>query len=452
MPTDSLGDRAHYGLAGSTIGIPREFESASEPRPLSSTSRLVSVVSQTGQVGLGGKLVFSIPTQSNACIKSNSMFLRFSAQVTGTNGEFIYFQLPTRDASALFSRLNISYGSQLVDSIQNYNQYASHILQHASSAGFLKNDMRILSFAGQESSAVAANTATFSDCIIPVLSGFFSARSVPLFLMTSPILVEWDIVSTAAEGVFAQAFANAVPGAGTAPTNIQVLVNAQLCYEQIIVDDSYVQSMKSAMKEGALWQSTIQNCLNMQLAHSQSLFYNIGCNISSLRGLLWSIRDANAGTTETPFIQGGTNLARLYLDGRLINQYNLDVASMQYAELQRSLSNLFDVNVTSNLAEYITTRQNVNNAAGGALVIDSWSATREVRNMNRSAYTSRYYLGGINTCRFHDGNLTFVGQPCQQLTFEYGASGTQAGRQLFLYVLYDSLVTLNVDGTLNILK
>ena len=421
-------------MAGMEVAPPEIFESAKEPRPISSTTRLVSIVSQTGAVSQGSKLVFQIPNGGNSYIKPNSMYLRFNVTCTNPVGAQVSYQFPTRDASALFSRFTLSYGSQQIEQLNNYNQWSSHLLTHAASSGYVTNDARILSFCGSGAAAAGANY-TATNNIIPVLSGFFANRAVPQFLFSSPFLVEFDLVANAVEAIYDVLGANA-------PTGVQIDANATLCFEQIVVDASYVERVRSAVQQGALWQSTINNVLALQVSHAQSINYNIGVNLSSIRGLFWTTRVASTGIANTAFQQGNTNLARLYLDGRLINQYNLDSGAVQYAEMNRALGNLFDTNITSNAVLGSKVVRDAGGAADTTIIVPV--------AIDRTNLASTFYLGGINVNRFNDSSLVMCGQSAQQIQFEYGS--TVANGTLYIYVVYDSLVMVDGNGAMSIQK
>jgi len=423
---DSFGDLPKkYGMAGSAEGIPDIFNSSKEPRPLWSQTRLVSVVSQSGNQPAAGRVVFQVPNGSNSYIKPNSMYFKFDVIATGGDAATrSKFQGPVGSAASVIQRSTISYGSVQLDQLTNYNVWHDSMVSHASSSGYINNDLKVLTRQSLVGAVPAA--ATTNNCIVPVINGSVNSRAIPQFLMTSPILVEFDL-ATAAEA-FSQTADGATPISGF------TVSNTALYYEQIAVDAAYVQAVKSQMVQGALWQSCINNVSSFQLGAAASINYAMGVNLNSVRGVFWTQRiPYSVLTAASPSLykSNAINTARLYIDSRLVNQYNLDNSGSQYAEMNRSLSNLFDTNITSGLV-------------GTTDVLLGLPLTRAL-------YESNIYLGGINLNRFNDPNLIMCGTPAQQLQLEL-VQTIVAGDIQHIFVVYDSILMLDGTGTMQIVK
>jgi hypothetical protein len=153
----------------------------------------------------------------------------------------------------------------------------------------------------------------------------------------------------------------------------------------------------------------------------------IGSNYSSLRGVLYTQVPSTTvtGTQTLMQINGQTN-ARLYLDGRQINNFDLGTDSQIYCEFQRAMGNMFDSSITTFL---------------GPESVAPLTA--------RGYYGSRVFCGGISTNRVSD-YMAMTGSPCQNINLVINSSG--GNFNFYIVLLIDQIMTIDAMGQVTLIK
>ena len=273
-----------YGISAAHDDIPSILQSSDLPKPIPTNHKLISVASQNGNQGPSGMNIFQIATGASAgCLKPNSVYLKAKISVTGTagvNGTWT-FNGPTKSASALINRLSILVSNQMVEQINFYSKTHDILLAHGANYSYFNYDSYLLEHTqGLSATNTTTTDGTYSsDVVIPIISGLFSgAKAVPLYLLQSPInvQVDWDTLG------------NSIYSAGSSPPTSFTIQNPQLVYEIVQPDDQYTQGVRAMMAEGRLFQLNLTSFMNLQTASTQTLSYNIGANLSSIKGVLWT--------------------------------------------------------------------------------------------------------------------------------------------------------------------
>jgi hypothetical protein len=425
-----------YSISAATDDIPSILRSSDLPKPIPTNHKLIAVSSQNGNQSASGMNIFQIATGASAgCIKPNSLYLKAKIYPTGgATGTTWFFNGPTRSASALVNRLSILVSNQMVEQINFYDKLHDLLLLHGANKNYYDNDSFILEHTQGVNSANVANLvfdadpAKGVDVVIPLISGLFSsAKAVPLYLLQSPInvQVDWNTVGSAIYSV--------VGAGGAVPTGFTVS-NPQLIYEIVQPDDQYVQGVRSMMAEGRLFQLNLTSFMNLQTASTATLAYNIGANLSSVKGALWTeYTNAPAVGTQTNFTSNGLSNARLFLDGVQVNNYNIDTFPVAHCELARCLHNMFDSTLTS---------------------VDSVN------------YHDRSFACGINCNKFNNEAMAMTGTSCQQmqLYLEHNnsmplpsnsnatATTFAATNNTLISLIYDAIVVIDVTGSVSLVK
>jgi hypothetical protein len=421
-----------YGIAAAQDAVPLGLGSSTLQKPIPSNVKTVAIVSSNGTQSANGMLSFTIPTGAGAgYCKSGSMYLR--AKVTqvggaaGTGAITWGFKGPLHSAANIVRTCSIFVGGALVDQIQNYGLCHDMQLSHCTNNNFLSSDAAIMQASSVDKCAFAVDAAgSTRDVAIPIISSVFnSQKHMPLFLLNSPVLIQIDL-----ETLFNAIITTSTAGS-TEPSNYTVS-EAMLVFENISVDESYKESVKMAMNEGRLYQLNLQQWQNakVQKGAAATLTYNFGLNTSSTNGLFWAIsQDPATQGAERLFLSRGVDATcdfRVLLDGIQVENQQLNSVPVIYAELQKALGNLLDPTQSF--------------AAPGATV-----------DATITNYTTKAFTGAVNFRRFNE-QMAMTGLPCQNLQFTLTTATNNANDIVYVFVLYESILTIDASGAVVLIR
>lgn len=426
-------------------GVPESMTSSIDQKMISSYTSIKQVSSQNGDQTAGGLLQFQIPTgSSQGYLKSGSAYMKctikFSQAINADN--MIAFQgglstnaqnpevkannnLGGGSASAIISRLNVSIGGVLVNSIQNYKVLHDVILNHCTSQAYRSNDSAIMEFTGKAYNSIIAD-GTLDVCIPLMVPCLNDEQSFPLFLINSPIVIE-ILLNSLHEAV----------AYTTTPVTQYTVKNASIIYETINPSSDFEMAVKSRLQSGSMWSMSCDDYYNLSVANLPNVNYNIGLNLSSVKGVLYTVCLAPTNDGKYRNYTGDDQTdAKLYLDGRLINQFTaLDTIPQQYMEFQRTIGALYD---------YVTTSQ-----IYGLLPIVADTNVPSTRLYG--SYPTSSYCGGISCNRSNDSSFAFTGTPCQTINLTRTSTGT-AGSTLYIMVLYSQMIMIDSSGSVSIMR
>lgn len=424
-------------------GVPESMTSSVDQKMISSYTTIKQVSSQNGDQTAGGLLMFQLATgSSQGYLRSGSAYMKcritFTQAINAAN--MIAFQgglaavatnpavvanasLGGGSASAIISRLNVSIGGVLVNSIMNYKVLHDVILNHCTSQAYRQNDSGIMEFTGKALSSVIANG--FLDVCIPLMAPCLNdEQSFPLFLVNSPLVIE----------ILLNSVNEAIAYTTTAVTQYTVS-NASIIYETINPSADFEMAVKTRLQSGSMWSMSTDDYYNLSLANIANINYNIGLNLSSVKGILWTFSVTPVAGEYHPYSGDNQTDAKLYLDGRLINQFTaLDTIPQQYMEFQRTIGALYD---------YVTTSQNFG-------LLPLISNTNVVTASLHGSYPTTTYCGGISCNRSNDSSFAFTGTPCQTINLTRTSDGT-AGT-LYIMVLYSQMIMIDSSGSVSIMR
>lgn len=404
-----------YGIHASRPDVPPSLSSSVLPRPINSQVQIVSLSSASGNQQASGLVSFQIPTGASAgYLKNNSLYLK--ARVKLNNAAVLTavasFQQKSKSGSSIINRLTVSIGGTQVSQITNYQYLHEMLLAHTTSFNYYTNDSSIMQYTGVDAFAIGAAINAYVDIVIPLICPLWNgSKSLPLFLLNSPIKIDIDLnsVNLAFNSAAANDFTN------------YTVENAQLVYEQLQVDADFTNEVKMAMMQGSLYQLNLNDFMTLTTSSTQSLNYQIGTNLSSVRGVLFTqVLSTPSKATLSALTANTQTNARLYMDGRQINNFNLDNTAQQYAEMNRTLGNLFDSNITT--------------------------AT------NRSDYLANDYVGGISTNKVSD-QFAMTGTKCQNINLQLDSAGSSVNPfNTYIVVLYDRILTIDAAGSCGLIQ
>lgn len=422
-----------YNLAAAQSDVPNSLTSSRAPRPISSQKLINSLASTSAQAGAGGMITFSIPTGAgaNAYLVNNSMYLRCTIKGTAAiqAGADVKFNGPSFSATSIINRLTVSIAGTQVCSYNQYNVISDLLLLHTTNRNFIKDDCAILMYTDSvifTAGAAVDSAGNQVDVCIPIICPLFNGhQSLPLFLLNSPITIQIDL-NPASSALYS--------AVGASNPNLSYnVVNAHLVYETLTMSPEYCMSIRAEMQKGQLYQMNLSSdFLCMSTAVTQTLNYLIGCNLSSVKALLFTeIAQTPNINTILAFVNNSISNLRVYADGRLINNMpTLSSASQLYAELNRCLGNLWDHSVTTYCGNVDT--------AGGTI---------------RGLYSTLYFCGGVSLNRTNDAGLSMTGQACQNLNIllEHNAGYTTTNN-VYMVVIYDQVLTIDATGNVQLVK
>ena len=395
-----------YGLAAAQTDLPPSFGSSTLPRPIPSSVQLQNLASQSGDQTSGGMIAFQVPTGASASgyLKNNSVYLRCRVTLNGTITADSSFQMSSKSASSIINKLTCTINGVVVSQINNYHLLHEMLITHATTKGYYDTDNAILQQGNTDCFAANAQNP-FVDVIIPLICPLFTAdKAVPLFLLNAPIQLNLDLNNTAT------AFKH------TGATGFTVS-RAQLIYELINVDSNYIQDVKSALSAGNAYQMNLHDFYTANAANQATLNYQMGGNWSSVRGALYVYTANPVNTAITALANDTQTDFQFFIDGRQAHNFTIDNKAVQFAEMNRALGNMFDPVITSNCtaANYVTDK----------------------------------YAGGICTNRVSDV-MAMTGSPAQNVQFVIRNTGTAGA--VYFYLLYDQVLTIDVNGSILLIK
>jgi hypothetical protein len=287
------------------------------------------------------------------------------------------------------------------------------LLTHTTSRNFYADDSSILQYTGRTAYAVNSPNGSSIDVVVPVICPLFNAdKALPLFLLNSPLLVQFDLNSAAS------AFKNA----GGEILNFTVS-SAQLVYEIVQPDMNFVSMIKAGMlpsaenPSGNVYQLNIRDFMTLVTASSATLNYQIGANLSSVNAVAYAqLTNAPAQNADTRLVKNGQTNFKLALDGRVVNNFSLDNEPQIFAEMNRAFGNMFDSNITS--------------------------------NCSAADYSSDNFVGGVS-CRRVSDVMAMTGTPCQNINLQLDSAG--GNFNTYVVVLYDQILTIDATGTPNLI-
>jgi hypothetical protein len=334
------------------------------------------------------------------------MYLRCNVKVTDPLAATASFQLASKSASAIINRVTVSIGGIVISQINNYHLLHEMLLTHSTSHGYYTNDSAILEQTGVAASFATGPTSNVNSVIPLIIPLFNGDKAVPLFLLNAPIQVNIDL----------NTYANAI--LATAADAAGFLVSsAQLVYELVHVDSDYIQLVKGSLAQGNAYQLNLHDFYTMQTGCAATVNYNIGCNYSSVRGVLYT-QTVNAvdGTATLMYDNTQTDF-KLFLDGRQVHNFAIDNKAVVFAEMNRALGNMFDSNITS--------------------------------NCDPTTFLTPKFTGGVCTNRVSDV-MAMTGSPAQNINFVLTSAGV-AGI-VYIVVLFDQILTIDVNGAVMLIK
>jgi hypothetical protein len=412
--------------------IPNSVTPSNARRSQPAQSSLVQIVSQSSDQGAGGQVLINLGNTPNTFIKNGSCYLRFRLTATTTVkagadqwirpgtalcSQSLSAQEPANHPgsfSSVVQRLTVSAGANVLEQINNYNVYHEALSLHtAGNYGLL--DQRILEGGQYSASAYSADTfkvskddavSTTKSAIItlPLFAGVFNAndnKDFPLGLLQGGVQIVLDLASDA----------YALKATDCAPRF--TVSQASFSYEAVQVSSEYMNAVRGSLaQQGQLFQMPFVSCLSMNVGALATLDVTYGVGLSSLKAVLFTNKNNAVQTAQNLSLSDSSNTLRIYADGKLQNNFQIDDIPTFYVELNRSLGNLTSRTSTS----------------GNELMYNG--------------YANAFWYGGLAFNKFNESGLTMTGTACSQLQFHLERTLTAAG-QTYILMIHDCILMVS---------
>lgn len=427
--TSFLDGQAKYGVSASMTDLPLSLASSVSKRPISSEIASVQVPSQTGSQGANGNSTFLI-NAPRSYIKSGSVYMKCKVAHNATLGPgHVVFNSPCGLASAIFRNLTVYAGTYPIEQKLYSNIWRDILALHVGGRNFLNSDLGILENANPLNFTTPANSsipvAGVIVCVALPLNTFLGEQDFPAFLIPNPLMitVEYDSI------------ANSLYSASvTTQPSTMTISSALLGYEEIRMDSDYINSLKASMVANNIpYQIKIDQVGAVKFAKTQSQTYQFPVNASSVKAVIVTHVDEPTQTSESKaYIADATVntdeslVLNILLDGKRVNQYQLNDLTTQYMELQKAFGVLGDVTQTF------------------ALGVDSRSTTFD-------NYRTVGYASGVNCNRFME-NMALTGMSANNVTVEYTTAGNTAGCATYVFVVYNTILTISASGDVQLMR
>jgi hypothetical protein len=399
--------------------VPQAFRSNRDPKPVASQLQTVNVPALTGNASSSGNSVIQIPCSANSGYGCN-FYLRFNVKLQGGNDK-VYWQFKggVGACSSLVNRLSTYVNSTQIDNLQNCDEVYDTVLAHGTSKSFIDQDAKLLMGTGVVFQEAKANNSASRCFVMPLLGLLGSQQAFPLFAVqgTLQVSIDWNSL---ARSVYI------TDNTGVA-TGFEIS-NVQLCYDKIMVEEAYVNQVRSEMAQGQNFIYSYTNYGTTTAPSGSSQTLNYGLNVSSLRAVVANqitTSDLSDATKQGLSIVNGLNQFQTSLDGRLISSLVLDAVNANpvvFSELNKCFSKLFDSSV-SDLAT--------------------------ITNAGVNEYNTNYFAVG-NSCARTSEALAFAGSPCSVLSIQYSTGATAC--TLFFTIIADMQLVIGVDGSIVIAR
>lgn len=458
------------------LAIPSALESDPGLHFRGARSSIKYIPASTGStIGPAASTMFMIPQTAYGFIKPNSMYLRAKivvtqeagaasawafapanktignsiATFTGNAQPATYYaasQAPVgyAGASSVIQRLTVTFPGGVQCSYPQYNTWRNTILPHALSREFFLTDLREMEHAGvpRINSAASAISRTAWVCIPLDLPCFNAAQAFPLCLLSGGIQIELQTESVI------RAFVTVKTAPASPFVTDYAVSDLALVYDELVVSPEFKTALVDKSKISPFSLAVNDRLYMGAISGGASSRTNFGVGLSSLKSVVGTVIrnfDESASDEIKAPTANGLNYWNLYLNGQQVTPSNLDNDAQVFAELQRALHILNDSNITSSLD----------------LILNTQATT------TRNNFCAGQFAFGASVAAYNDHSFALSGVAADQVQVElvfgnatadkwqpgnHGDVTTVSAANVFLWALHDTILTVNLDGTIAIRK
>ena len=438
-------------ISGVDGQVPYSLITNKLPSAINTNHQLRSVQASNGSTSLPSTMIqFQIP--SMGYLKRNSVLLRFLFQTTALSGTATTwsFNNSINNCQSICKNVRLLLGNTIVENIINYNTFQTIHASHATNKDYLSSTLNILEGAMNDATGLVNNQITSAGGGLGY-SGFLPSTNyeficqlqlgtlnstIPLWLMNQPLTIQIDTASVSEAVV-------SLDGVPTVAIASYTITNPTLLYETIDIPHEVKASIRQEMMEtGKMYELECPTVLgvNTSVGAGSNLSYNLACNLGSVDSVLYTSILASAFTNtfginsykdcsylETSATDTQIN-KKAYIDGRVVNSYNITTPEQIYIELRRCLST-YNTNISS-IGAY------------------------NVRNDVVSTYSSRFFAGGFNLRKSLGTECSLTGSKVGilQLNFDTSSVAPNLAGNYYIYILFDQKIMISALGEVIIAK
>jgi len=392
-------------------------------------------ISVNGNIKPGGSAFLLPNSTQNSFMKSGSAFLNFNIALTvsGTGANSVALACgPLGDASALISRVNVSSG-QVIENIPYYNVVNQMIMLNKTNAPYVQNDLAALSGASlgatgfMGSTGASLTTQNYNVSTALNLGLFNSCDSMlPLCLLSNlQILVDF-------ESNLNKCF-QCQPGVTVTDYTISGL---NMTYESINVDQTYVNELKAAMREGMTYNFSATQIQSFATADLSTVSQEFGVSTNSLNLVSWTSYAPPSGSTGPHYYSGGSaSNYQLYIDGAATLQG-------QQADLTARQSFCYALNKnawTGGLWDPLVSYAVPPNSVAHPIIANDTS----------SPYASQCFTGAIGIQSYNIAGLVFSGRPASRCRLEIQKQAGGSTSSIYIVAIKDCIYQITSDGSIH---
>jgi len=384
-------------------GVATPYKLSFVNKPVPRTGRIVSVFASAtsgDNVGPGGRISFSIPGKNFLDMQSGYIKFRLRTKATGADG----IVNPFPYSSYLIKRIQTRIGGSEVDLIQQYGDLYEVMMNNNCPTGYSTADGTILEAKGRSIGTATADTfSPYIDMTWPLPGILANEKCLPLYTVNGTVEIDIDLID-----------ANQLSSVTGYTFEVS---QARLFYDIIRTDDTFnidwlAQSRDTVIKHPYI---TVMGT-NFSLAANQNTFsQNIGFSAKSVMGVIVAMKQNDE--IETRNYKNFTFLNATYrVDSLTTPTYSIEGNVSAYAELQKTYSNLFDVDATGSI--------------------------------NYADYTTNKFSLGLNLNRYQDNAMVSTGTPIARgIEIEAKFSAVPAaGAQVYVWIIYERELEIDPAG------
>jgi hypothetical protein len=397
--------------------------SSNAPRPMAGRIAQKLAIASTSTQGASGTILVPLGAGMNqGFLKSGSAYLQFSLSVT--QGADTYGFNMTGDAQAIIQRATLYLNGSIAEQINNYNRLQGALDSHSLNFNYCDNDLAVTALKGTAATAAASTV----NVAIPLKLGLLNAQQdLPLFLFNTAQL-EFNLES----------LNNAIYSVTTAATAYSVS-NVQLIYTVFYPEQEYEMSMRQVLASGKLFQVPIKTWYNLQVSNASGALKSvpIGLNMSSVLGVFHFVNNTPAAPTTALLYSNDTPAnagLRVFLDGQLVNSYNITNVATAFSEMKKALNLFSDPDRSSY-------------SIAGGTVATAFNPTA----LTAANYATNSFFGGLSLAKTFESGLCMVGSAVNQMIVEV-ENGNTASTTLHICTAYEQILTVDATGSIALIR
>jgi hypothetical protein len=418
-----------------------------------SSTRKKAVINPIGSQSQsqGGMFKFQLPygLGSDHFLKAGSVYLRGKLAQTGQSTGSFGFAGSVPNASRMIRNLQVSYAGQLIEDIQQFNEFSTDIylpyiqgkeyanLASSVSGGLPFNNYDPLSYTQAQSTGCAQvdqNSSFAHDATpiveIPLFSSFLqggkSMEMIPLFCMSSPLEITLQLDTAV----------NSLVGSTTGMTNF-TLSEVELRYSSVNPSRQYIDALIQGMSGGKTFAIDYTTINSFKTALTASLSVNQSVNAKSVRAVAISTipateqainarKRAQAPPNAVP--NSTLTTKRIFFDNLPLVNYPDSLAQ-----------------ASDNIMETVeAVYGNVYDKACGNLPFSQIGSVAQSGN-----YLSTFHSTIIGSDCYNDADIIMTGTPCNVIRYDLTYQGAASGDIANFYCFVEKVAFFGL-GTLAI--